>query len=252
MTGAFTSTSECVLSERFGATLVVTINRPHARNAIDDAVALGLLDALARFEADPELRVVVLAGAGAGFCAGIDLKQYRAIGRVAHGLRSVLRARWSKPVIAAVDGFAYGAGFEIALAADMIVVGRSATLCLPEIGVGLIAAGGGLTRLPDRLPFGDAMHMLLTGEPISGERAHNRGLAVQCTADGAARDNALAIADLIGAHPADAVAASKRIAYECRGRPEQDRWAVQDDYLARFFGSPASRALAGTHLGRND
>lgn len=242
------ATPAAVIDERSDSTLLITINRPHARNAIDDAVGLGLLDAMARFEADAGLRVAVLTGVGPGFSAGIDLKQYREMGRVAHGLRTVLRTQWSKPVIAAVESFAYGAGLELALATDMVVVAASAMLGLPEVGVGLIAAGGGLTRLLERLPYGDAMHLLLTGESITGEHAYARGLAMRCTADGAARDAALELAARIAAHPADAVATSKRIVRECLGRTERDRWAVQDRHLARFFGSPASRELAGARL----
>ena len=140
----------------------------------------------------------MISGSGPGFCAGIDLRLYRDAGRVAYGLRSFLRTKWRKPIIAAVEGFAIGAGFELALAADLMVAAESAVLKLPEVGVGLIAAGGGLTRLADGFPRGDAMRLILTTDSLSGRRAYERGLAVECVADGSAAPTALSIADHIG------------------------------------------------------
>ncbi|MCU1655645.1 MAG: enoyl-CoA hydratase [Pseudonocardiales bacterium] len=223
--------------------MLITLNRPSVRNAIDDALVAGLIAATDLLLADETIRVAVLEGAGTGFCAGMDLRHYRATGRVPTGLRSYLRAEVSKPVIAAVEGFAYGAGLEIALSADVMVVGESARLCLPEVGVGLIAAGGGLTRLADRLPLGDAMAMVLTGDPITGAQAYARGLAARCTQDGDATSAALAIAERVGANHADAVRTSKRVLLEARGRTEAERWAIQDTHLSRFFGTSASREL---------
>src|SRR5213078_4281521 len=162
-----------VLTEERDGVLLVTLNRPEQRNAVNLAVAEGIAAALERLDGDPELRVGVLAGAGKGFCAGMDLKAFVA-GEHPHaggrGFAGIVQRPPAKPLIAAVEGFAVAGGFEIALACDLIVAGRDAKLGIPEVKRSLVAAGGALMRLPRVMPFNLAMELALTGEPISAER----------------------------------------------------------------------------------
>lgn len=145
--------------------LLITLNRPHVRNAVDQVLAGALDSALTRLESDPSLRVGVLSGAGGHFCSGMDLKAFPAEGvpLVAdRGLGGLTRARIRKPLIAAVEGAAVAGGFELALACDLITASETAFFALPEVARGLIAAEGGAVRLPGRLPYHVAMEMLLT------------------------------------------------------------------------------------------
>ena len=163
-----------VRTERIGSALLITIDRPQARNAVNAAAAAGISAALDELEANPGLRVGVLTGAGGTFSAGMDLKAAlkgespEVEGR---GFGGLTEARLSKPLIAAVEGFAMGGGFELALGCDLIVAAEDAKFGLPEVKRGLIAAGGGVVRLTDRIPHHLAMELLLTGEPIDGIRA---------------------------------------------------------------------------------
>ena len=162
--------------ERRGATALVTLNRPEARNAISPEVSETMVGILDEIEADPELRAVVLTGAGDVFSAGADLKvvaQGRAldIARVKGNFAGIVTRDFPKPLIAAVNGPALAGGCEIVLACDLVVAADTARFGIPEVQRGLMAAAGGLIRLPKRLPLAIALELAMTGDPIDADRA---------------------------------------------------------------------------------
>ncbi len=207
-----------VLTERRGNVLLITLNRPQARNAVNAAVSTGVGDALHEAQHDPEVRAVVITGAGQSFCAGADLK---AISR-REGIYHPEHAEWGfagyvqhvidKPTIAAVNGTALGGGTELALASDLVVAEEGARFGLPEVKRGLIAAAGGVFRIVDQLPRKVAMELLFTGEPMSSADALKWGLVNQVVPDGTVVDAALALAERITVNAPLAVWASKRVA----------------------------------------
>ncbi|MFF3256679.1 crotonase/enoyl-CoA hydratase family protein [Actinacidiphila glaucinigra] len=216
--------------QRICSTLLITIDRPQARNAVNSAVAAGLTAALDELEGDSTLRAGVLAGAKGTFSAGMDLKAALngdlpvIPGR---GFGGLTEAELTKPLIAAVEGFALGGGFELALGCDLIVAAEDATLGLPEVKRGLIAAGGGVIRLPRRIPYHLAMEFLLTGEPVTGRRAGELGLANRVTAPGEAVATALTLAEELAHNAPLALAAVKNLLRHADGTPETDAFAAQ-------------------------
>ncbi|HEV7871235.1 MAG TPA: crotonase/enoyl-CoA hydratase family protein [Modestobacter sp.] len=231
-----------VLVERRGHVLVVTLNRPQARNAVDQDVCLLVGDAVEQAEHDPEIRALVLTGAGdAAFSAGADLKaiargeQILPAGKEHWSFAGFVNHVTTKPTIAAVNGAALGGGTELALSCDLVVASETASFGLPEVMRGLIAAAGGAFRLMAQLPPKVAMHALLTGVPLSAEEALRWGLVNQVVAAGTALDRALELADRIAANAPLAVQASKRIAYgiEDGTRPDEARlWALTEREMA--------------------
>src|SRR4051794_11024883 len=186
-----------VLTERRDGVLLITLNRPDARNAVNLAVAEGIASALDTLDGDDDLTVGVLAGAGKGFSAGMDLKAFVTGERPwvgDRGFAGIVRRSARKPLIAAVEGFAMAGGLEIALACDLLVAARDARLAIPEVKRSLVAAGGALRRLPQRLPLGVALEMALTGDPISAQRGYELGLVNRLTDPGGAVDAALELA----------------------------------------------------------
>jgi crotonobetainyl-CoA hydratase len=214
-----TAEQPAVLTELRGGTLLLTINRPAALNAVNRAVASGLGGALERADADRDVRAVVVTGAGErAFSAGADLK---AVARgepltdpqtAGWGFAGYVRHPISKPTIAAVNGLALGGGAEIVLASDLVIAAERATFGLPEVKRGLVAAAGGVIRLPAQLPRKIAMEMMLTGEPIGAATAARWGLANRVVPDDEVVDAALELAARIGQNAPLAVQASKRIA----------------------------------------
>lgn len=197
---------------------LITLNRPDARNAVSQELAEALEAAIDQFEEDDQLWTAVLTGVPPVFCAGADLKAVSAGGARLGTKRGgfggfVLRDR-TKPVIAAVDGPALAGGCEIVLACDVVIASTAAKFGLPEVKRSLTAAAGGLARLPRKLPPNIAMEMILTGDPISAERAAEFGLVNQLCEPGEAVATALAVADAINANAPLAVRASKRLATE--------------------------------------
>jgi hypothetical protein len=172
--GAGADDSDAVLAQVDGPVAVVTINRPAARNAVNGAVAAGMAAALDDLDARPDVRVIVLTGAGGTFCAGMDLKGFlagensMAGGR---GFAGIVERPPAKTVIAAVEGYALAGGFEVALSCDLIVASEAASFGLPEVTRGLVAAAGGLLRLPRRIPYHLAMEVALTGDRIPAPTA---------------------------------------------------------------------------------
>lgn len=214
-----TGSAPAVLTERRGNVSIITINRPEARNAINAAVSIALGDALEEARRDPDVRAVVVTGAGdKSFCAGADLKALSKGENIGHpdrpkwGFAGYVRHFIDKPTIAAVNGTALGGGTELALASDLVVAGQSAKFGLPEVKRGLIAAAGGVFRIVDQLPRKVAMQMMFTGEPITSAEALSWGLINEVVPDGAELDAALALAVRITVNAPLAVQASKRVA----------------------------------------
>ena len=209
-----------VLAERRGNVLVITINRPEARNAVNGAVSIGVGDALEEAQHDPEVRAVVITGAGdKSFCAGADLKAISRRENLYHpdhsewGFAGYVHHFIDKPTIAAVNGAAFGGGTELALASDLVVADERALFGLPEVKRGLIAAAGGVFRIVNQLPRKVGMELLLTGDPLTASDALEWGLVNQVVKDGSVLDAALALAARITVNAPLSVQASKRIAY---------------------------------------
>ena len=205
--------------------LVLTMNRPGARNAMTLELATRLAAAFDRLDEESELRAAVLTGAGGTFCAGMDLKAFAA-GELpivpGRGFGGLVQRPPAKPVIAAVEGWALGGGFELALAGDLVVAAETATFGLPEVTRGLIASAGGAARLPRRIPYHRAMELLLTGRPLPATEAAALGLVTTVTPEGGALDEALALATRIAANAPLAVAAAKRIVVESGDWPHDE------------------------------
>ncbi|UOQ59834.1 crotonase/enoyl-CoA hydratase family protein [Leucobacter rhizosphaerae] len=235
--------------------LEIELNRPAARNAINDEVAQLLASCLEEFDRDPELRVAVVSGRGSGFCAGLDLKAFLAGETGMHterGFAGLTSKPPLKPVIAAVEGFALAGGLEIALACDLIVAASDAKLGIPEVQRGLVADGGALLHLSRRVPYQLAMKLALTGEPISGEDALRAGLVGYSVPPGSAVDRARDIAERIARNAPLAVQATKQILVEGRDWSLQESWRMQDQIARPVWSSrdaeEGARAFAERRL----
>ncbi|MFI7670717.1 crotonase/enoyl-CoA hydratase family protein [Nocardia sp. NPDC049526] len=237
------SRTAALLVEQRERVLVITINRPAARNAINAEVSHGLADAMELLDKSADLSVGVLTGAGENFCAGMDLKAFLAGENIAVEGRGLgfTEAPPSKPVIAAVEGFALAGGTELALATDLIVASRTAAFGLPEVKRGLVAGGGGLLRLPRRIPYQIAMELSLTGETFSAELGHRYGLVNRLVEPGAALDGALDLAARICRNGPLAVAATKRILVESADWTDAEAFDRQRTLLEPVFASRDAR-----------
>ena len=228
-----------VLTERRGRTLVITINRPEARNAFNLPVAQGLANAMDELDDTAELSVAIVTGAGGNFCAGMDLKAFMA-GEVpsipGRGIGFTERPP-RKPVIAAVEGYALAGGTEIVLATDLVVASKVAKFGIPEVKRGLVAAGGGLLRLPHRIPYQKALELALTGESFTAEQAAQWGFVNVLTEPGEALAGALALAERISANGPLAVAATKEIIVKSAGWTEDEMWSKQWELTKPVFAS---------------
>jgi enoyl-CoA hydratase len=228
-----------VLIERRERVLLVTLNRPQARNAINLAVAEAVSAAMDALDADGDLRVGVLTGVPPGFCAGMDLKAFAA-GELpvvdGRGFAGLTEQGPRKPLIAAVEGFAVGGGFELVLACDLVVAAPDARFALPEVTRGLFAFAGGLVRLPRRIPANIAAEIALTGETVSAERLHELGLVNRLAAPGRALDGALELAATIAQHSPLGVRATKEVLAShwewTAAKATQEQAALRDEVLA--------------------
>ena len=229
-----------IVTETKGAVLVITINRPDARNAVDQSVAAGMAEALEKLDADGALKVGVLTGAGKGFSAGMDLKAFVSGGMPVAGDRGfagIVQRSCKKPLIAAIEGFALAGGLEIALSCDLIVAGKGARLGIPEVGVGLFAGAGALLRLPRRVGLGNSMRLALTGQPIDADEAHRIGLVDRVAETGQALATAVELAEVIAKNAPLGVAASKQVLVEGFTKPEDEFWKWQQGHLQAVFTS---------------
>ncbi|MCH9643062.1 MAG: crotonase/enoyl-CoA hydratase family protein [Actinomycetia bacterium] len=231
--------SEEVLVERHGRVLVITINRPEVRNAFNLAVAEGLAAAMDELDDTAELSVAVVTGAGGNFCAGMDLKAFMA------GEVPAIRGRGigfterppRKPVIAAVEGYALAGGTEIVLATDLVVAAKNAKFGIPEVKRGLVAAGGGLLRLPHRIPYQKALELALTGDSFTAEEAAQWGFVNVLAEPGQALAGALALAERITANGPLAVAVTKQVIAKSADWSEDEMWKKQRELISPVFAS---------------
>jgi enoyl-CoA hydratase len=225
-----------VLTERRDRVLVIILNRPDAMNAINGDLSNGLWSAIQDLNCDPGLTAGVLTGAGRGFCAGMDLKAFSR-GEDIGPMIKFIRAGSEKPLICAIEGFALAGGLELALSCDLLVAARGAKLGIPEVGVGLLAAGAGLFRLPGRVGYGKAMEMAITADPITAEEAAEHGLVARLADPGSALQEALSLAERIARNAPLAVAASKQLIRATQGSTEEELWALQRPLQERVFAS---------------
>ena len=229
--------SDRVLTERAGHVLVVTLNRPKVRNALDPALMEELTEVLRTADADPDVRVIVLTGAGTVFCAGLDLKAFAKGGSIT-GLVWFFHQGVATPVIAALNGSALAGGFELMLACDLVVVAEDAKLGMTEVKRGLFAAGGG-TMLSSRVPMAAALELGLTGDPVTASRALEIGLVNRVVPAARVLPEALELAGRIAANGPLGVAMTKKLMRKSRwpDRAEVDEVFRSADALegARAF-----------------
>nr|BFE55911.1 crotonase/enoyl-CoA hydratase family protein [Dactylosporangium thailandense] len=229
-----------VLLERRGHVAVITVNRPHRRNAINRATAETIAETFTALDADAAVRVVVLTGAGGTFCAGMDLRDFPEQGRPSvpgRGFAGFVQAPPRTPVVAAVEGWALGGGFEMVLACDLVVAAEDARFGLPEVTRGLAARGGGAFRLPRRLPYALAMELVLTGQPIDAARAAGHGLVNRVTPSGGALAAAVELAQAVAANAPLAVAASVQVVRRGPDWPDDEGFTRQDEWFDPVFAS---------------
>jgi enoyl-CoA hydratase len=223
---------------------VISINRPQARNAINRAVSEAVAAAVDELDERADLKLGIITGTGGNFCAGMDLKAFLAGELVAmpgRGLAGFVQRPPRKPMIAAVEGWALAGGFEIALACDLIVAAEDARFGIPEVKRGLVAAAGGLLRLPRRLPPAIAMQLALTGEPLSAVDASRLGLVNALTTPGRALDGALDLARRIAANGPLAIQITKQILGHALDWTVAEGFALQEPLVAQILASADAR-----------
>lgn len=224
--------------------MIITINRPEVRNAVDRDVSYGVCEAVDELDARPDLRVGILTGAGGTFCSGMDLAAFvrgentRVKGR---GILGMAMTPPSKPMIAAVEGYALAGGFEAVLACDLLVAARDAQFGLPEVRRGLAAAAGGLIRLPRVLPQRVAMEMALTGANVDAQRLHGYGLVNRLVEPGRALEESIALARMIIANAPMSVDASKRVILQQQDWSDAESFALQEPITRPVLESQDAR-----------
>lgn len=237
---------------RHERTLVIGLDRPAKRNAINPAVTRGLDEALNLLEDDDELWCGVLTGGPRLFSAGADLAEGAGEPTERGGIAGIMSRVRPKPLIAAVEGYALGGGFELVLCCDLVVASRTATFGLPEVRRGLLAGFGGVFRAPRVLPANVAREMLLTGEPVDAERAERLGLVNRLVEPGLALDVALGVAATICGNAPLAVRESLAIANREINGEEADDWAASDAALGRLMASKDLGEGINAFFGRRD
>ena len=233
-----------VLTERRGSVLLITLNRPQVRNAVNAALAEGVAGALEELDRDESLSVGVLTGAGGSFCAGMDLGAFvkgESPWFGDRGFAGIAQRSASKPLIAAIEGFAVAGGMEIALACDLIVAAKGAKMGIPEAKRSLVAAGGALLRLPQRMPYHVVMELALTGELMPAERFHEFGVVNRLAEPGTAVDVAIELAEKLAKSGPLAVIASKRILQEQYDWSSAEMWEKQGAISGPVFASEDSK-----------
>lgn len=235
--------SEAVLTHAENGILTITINRPDAKNAVNKAVAEGIAAALDELDANDDLRVGILTGAGGTFCSGMDLKGFlkgespMVPGR---GFGGLTEAPPAKPLIAAVDGYALAGGMELAISCDLIVANNEAKFGIPEVKRGLAAAAGGLVKLPRQINPRLAMELALTGEFIDAERAKEIGL-INHVCSGPSIDGAKELAAKITENGPLAVRVSKQVIVESEEWTKEEMWKKQGQLAGSVFTSEDAR-----------
>ena len=235
--------SEEVLTSEEDGILVVTINRPEAKNAMTKAAAEGIAAAMDRLDSDDSLRVGILTGAGGTFCSGMDLKGFlrgESPSIEGRGFGGIVQKPPEKPLIAAVEGYALAGGLELMIACDLVVANAGAKFGIPEVKRGLVAAAGGVMMLPDQIPERIAMELALTGDFIDAARAYELGLINRVT-EGNALAGAKELAASIVANGPLAVRVSKQVIKQSRGWPMEERYTRQTQLIAPVFISEDAR-----------
>ncbi|MGE0313460.1 MAG: crotonase/enoyl-CoA hydratase family protein [Lautropia sp.] len=245
--------SDEVLVEHDNGMVIITINRPQVRNAVNRAVSYGVCEAIDEMERRDDLRLAILTGAGGHFCAGMDLKAFsqgevtRVEGR---GILGIALTPPKKPLIAAVEGYALAGGFEAVLACDLLVASRTAVFGLPEARRGLAAAAGGLLRLPRYIPQRIAMQMALTGQPVSAQKLEQYGLINELVEPGEALAAAKVLARSILENAPLSVELSKRVIVEQRDWPLEEMFARQHAILGHLLSSNDAKEGARAFIER--
>jgi enoyl-CoA hydratase len=232
-----------VLTDVEDGVLIVTINRPEAKNAMTKAASEAIAAAMDRLDAEDDLRVGILTGAGGTFCSGMDLKGFlrgESPSVPGRGFGGVVQAPPAKPLIAAVEGYALAGGLELMIACDLVVAHAGAKFGIPEVKRGLVAAAGGVMMLPDQIPERIAMELALTGDFIGAERAYQLGLINEVT-EGSALDAAKALAARIAANGPLAVKVSKQVMKQSRGWAMDERYDKQGALIGPVFVSHDAR-----------
>ncbi len=254
-TGTSAAEPAAVLTERRGNVLLVTLNRPQVRNAVNGAVAEGVAHALEELDADDALSVGILTGAGGYFCAGMDLGAFvrgESPWFGDRGFAGIAQRASRKPLIAAIEGFAVAGGMEIALSCDLIVAARGAKLGIPEAKRSLVAAGGALLRLPRRMPYHVVMELALTGDTLPAERFHEFGVVNRLAEPGEAVRGALELAKRIAKSGPLALIASKRILQEQFDWSSAEMWERQSAISGPVFASEDAKEGASAFKEKRD
>jgi enoyl-CoA hydratase len=209
---------------------------------VNGDVASGMEAAIDRMEEDPEIWVGIVTGAGPVFCAGADLKaiasgQAGGLGTKRGGFGGITQRERTKPIIAAVDGPALAGGTEIVLSCDLVVASTAARFGIPEVKRSLVAAAGGLFRLPRKIPRNVAMELALTGDPIEAERAYHFGLVNELCEPGKALETALALAERISANAPLAVRESRKIILAATDADDEVGWRMSGQGMAALAGT---------------
>ena len=229
-----------VLTDVADGVMTITINRPAAKNAVNKDVAIGIAAALDQLDADDSTHVVILTGAGGTFCSGMDLKAF-VTGETPYvegrGFAGMVQRSTDKPLIAAVEGYALAGGCELAITCDLIVAADNAKFGIPEVKRGLVAAAGGLVRLPSQIPYRVAMELALTGEFMDADRAMAMGLINQLTTPGEALATARALAAQIAENGPLAVKVSKAIIKASRDWTDDEAFTKQHALTQPVFTS---------------
>jgi len=248
-------TSDAVVSERRGNILLITINRPEMRNAVNGAVAEGIAGALDQLDADEELTVGVVTGAGGYFSAGMDLGAFvkgESPWFGDRGFAGIAQRSARKPLIAAIEGFALAGGMEVALACDLIVAAKGAKMGIPEVKRSLVAAGGALLRLPRRMPYHVVMELALTGDWMPAERFHEFGLVNRLAEPGAAVDVAMELAAQLSNNGPLALIGSKRILQEQFDWSSDEMWQKQAEITGPVMASEDAKEGASAFKEKRD
>ena len=227
-----------VLTERRDRVMLITLNRPDAMNAINGELSEGLVAAIEELDNDDGLTAAVLTGNGRGFCAGMDLKAFAA-GENIGPMMEFIKNGSRKPLIGALEGFALAGGLELALTCDLLVAAKGVKMGIPEVNVGLFAAGGGLQRLPSRVGYARAMEMAITADPILSEEAHEVGLVSRLVEQGEAVGAALALAERVSKNAPLAVSASKQLIKAAVDLNVDDFWEKQNSFMSVFVSNDA-------------
>jgi enoyl-CoA hydratase len=232
-----------VLTQIQDGVLIITINRPEAKNAVNRAVAEGIAAAMEQLDSDSSLNAAIITGAGGTFCSGMDLKAFLK-GELpsvkGKGFAGFIEAPPKKPLIGAVEGYALAGGMEIATACDLLVANDKAQFGIPEVKRSLVAAGGGLLSLPAIIGKRMAMELALTGDFIDANRAYEMGFVNRVT-DGPALDAALELAARVAANGPLALIATKRIINERTDWPSAEMWSKQAEIAMPVLMSKDAR-----------